>query len=57
MSIELDNPQTTLEYVDAAANLIEQMFLAHMMKDEKTFNEAHEKAAKFLAEATTLLDN
>lgn len=52
MSIELENPKTVLEKVDAAANLIEQMALAHAIKDQTHFNEAKEKAAKFLFQVT-----
>ncbi len=51
MSIEMNNPKTFLEKVDAAANLVEQMYLAHMVKDEQKFKEAHEKASALLFEA------
>jgi hypothetical protein len=50
MSINVTNPKTLLEKADAAANLIEQMFLAHMVKDEKQFREAHTKAGKLMFE-------
>ena len=56
MSIELDNPQTPLEMVDAAANFVAQMRLAHMVRDEATFTEAADRADTLLAEATRLLD-
>lgn len=56
MSIEMDNPKTLLEKVDAAANLVEQMYLAHTMKDDKTFSEAHKKAGALLFEATQMID-
>lgn len=46
MSIEMDNPETLLEKVDALTNLVEQMLLAHRMRDEQRFNEAHDKAAQ-----------
>jgi hypothetical protein len=46
MSTEIDNPETLLEKVDALTNLVEQMLLAHKMRDEKKFNEAHDKAAQ-----------
>lgn len=52
----MNNPKTLLEYVDAASNLVEQMYLAHMIKDEKKFKEAHDKAGKFLFEALQLID-
>jgi len=46
MSIEMENPETLLEKVDALTNLVEQMLLAHRMRDEQKFNEAHDKAAQ-----------
>ena len=52
----MQNPKTLLEKVDAAANLVEQMYLAHQMKDEKRFNEAHGKAGNLLFEATQMID-
>ena len=33
----MENPKTLLEKVDAASNLVEQMQIAHAVKDEKTF--------------------
>lgn len=30
----MNNPKTVAEKIDAAANLVEQMYLAHMIKDE-----------------------
>ena len=56
MSIEMDNPQTTLEKVDAAWNLVEQMMLAHYVGDNKHFNKVHARATKLLGEAVTELD-
>ena len=56
MSIELENPQTTLERVDAAANFVEQMYLSHKIGDESTFDKAHKRASELLAEATDELD-
>jgi hypothetical protein len=56
MSIEINNPKTLLEKVDAAANLVEQMFLAHMVKDEKMFSEAHNKASKLLFDACRMAE-
>lgn len=52
----MDNPKTALEYVDASANLVEQMYLAHMIHDENQFKEAHTKVSEFLFEALNLLD-
>jgi hypothetical protein len=51
MSIEMKNPTTVVEMVDAAANLVEQMKLAHMIRDEKHFNEVHKRAGDLLFEA------
>lgn len=42
----MDNQETLLEKVDLLTNLVEQMFLAHRMRDEQKFNEAHDKAAQ-----------
>lgn len=56
MSIEMNNPKTILEKVDAAANLVEQMNMAHMIKDEETFRKAHQKAGKFLFDAMRLME-
>ena len=55
MSIEMDNPKTLLEKVDAAANLVEQMQLAHMMKDESRFKQAKEKASTLLFDAVQMI--
>jgi hypothetical protein len=56
MSIEMDNPKTALEKIDAAANLVEQMYLSHMIHDEKTFKEAHRKAGDLLFGAMRQLE-
>lgn len=56
MSIEMDNPTTALEKADAAWNLVEQMHLAHTVRDEARFKEAHEKAGKLLSELVEMLD-
>lgn len=52
----MENPKTLLEKVDAASNLVEQMYIAYKMKDEKTFEEAHQKAGELLAGAIDLID-
>ena len=57
MSIEMENPTTILEKVDAASNLVEQMYLAHMIKDEKHFEEAHKKAGELLSDVIELLQD
>lgn len=56
MSIEMDNPQTLLEKADAAANLVEQMSLAFMMKDTNQFQECYSKASNLLFDLVTELD-
>lgn len=56
MSIEMQNPETIMEKVDAAANLIEQMMMAHAIKDEAKFEEAHQKAGNFLFDAMRLME-
>ncbi len=56
MSIEMNNPKTLLEKVDAAANLVQQMHLAHIMKDEDKFKEAHNQATTLLADAVEMID-
>lgn len=48
MSIEMKNPKTPLEKADAASNLIEQMFLAHTIRDEKKFADVHMRAGKIM---------
>lgn len=56
MSIEMDNPKTIMEKVDAASNLIEQMCLAHMIRDEITFRKAHKKAGDLLLDVMQKLE-
>jgi hypothetical protein len=57
MSIEMDNPATALEKIDAAANLVEQMFLAHTIKDESRFKYAHQKAGQLLFDAMRQIED
>lgn len=57
MSIEMENPKTVVEKIDAAANLVEQMNLAHMMKDEQMFREAWQKAGRLLFDALRMLED
>ena len=57
MSIEMDNPKTALEKIDAAANLVEQMFLSHMIRDEATFKKSHQCAGTLLFDAMRQLEN
>jgi hypothetical protein len=56
MSIEMKNPKTVEEKIDAAANLVEQMYLAHMIHDEVKFKEAHSQAGSFLFDALRQLE-
>jgi len=56
MSIELENPQTTLEKADAAANFVQQMMLAHMVGDAAKFKEVHKKASDLLFDVVQELD-
>jgi hypothetical protein len=56
MSIEMEHPATIMEKVDAAANYVEQMYLAHKMKDEKRFEDCHKAAGELLFDATRLLE-
>lgn len=50
MSIEIDHPQTLLEKVDAAANLVEQMYLAAMIGDKPHLQKTHSQVAKILSD-------
>lgn len=56
MSIEMENPKTLLEKVDAASNYVEQMMLAHMIKDEERFKQAHKEASGLLFDATRMIE-
>lgn len=56
MSIEMENPKTVVEKIDAAANLVEQMNMAHMLRDEAQFKKAHQKAGQFLFDALRQLE-
>lgn len=51
MSVEINNPKTVYEKIDAAANLVEQMMLAHTIKDEAHFKKVHKQAGDLLFEA------
>jgi len=51
MSINLDNPESLIEKIDAARNFVEQMYLAHKVGDETTFTNAHKRAGDLLFEA------
>lgn len=55
MSIEMENPKTLMEKIDAAANLVEQMSLAHTIKDESHFKKCHKEAGELLFDAINKL--
>lgn len=55
MSIEMENPTTALEMVDAAANLVEQIRLAKAVGDVKHLDECIDRASDLLAQAIELL--
>lgn len=57
MSIEMNDPKTVYEKIDAAANYVEQMFLAHKIKDEKHFAEVHKKTGDLLFKAMRQLED
>lgn len=46
MSIEMENPQTLIEKADALSNFVEQMFLAHQVRDDAQFKRAHTQASR-----------
>lgn len=52
----MKNPKTVLEKIDAAANLVEQMNMAHMTKDEKHFQKVHKQAGDLLWKAMRQLE-
>lgn len=56
MGINVTNPKTPLEKADAAANLLEQMFLAHQCGDAKRLRDAYNKAQRILADLVVDLD-
>lgn len=56
MSIEMKNPKTVYEKIDAAANLVEQMNMAHMIKDEEYFAKVHKEAGDLLFKAMRQLE-
>jgi hypothetical protein len=56
MSINLKNPKTLLEKLDAAANLVEQMYLAHKVGDENRFKQAHDACSQLLFDAAQMAE-
>lgn len=55
MGIEMKNPQTPLEKADALTNLVAQMHLAHMVRDEAHFKRAHAEASRIGFELVQVL--
>lgn len=53
----MENPKTAEEKIDAASNLVEQMYLAHMIRDEVKFKEAHQRAGQLLFDALRELED
>lgn len=56
MSIEMENPKTIVELIDAAANLVEQMNMAKTIGDDKHFAKCHQKTGEFLHQALVLCE-
>ena len=52
----MENPQTALEKIDAAANLIEQMNMAKMISDNQHFSKCHKRAGDLLFKAMRQLE-
>jgi hypothetical protein len=57
MSIEMDNPKTVAEKIDAAANLVEQMYLSHNIGDNEHFKKVHKKAGDLLFAAMRQIED
>lgn len=51
MSIEMENPQTLPELIDAAANYVAQIRIANMVGDCARLNRATDEAARLLSTA------
>lgn len=56
MSIEMENPQTVRELVDAAWNYVEQARLAMMVGDRKHLETAISETARLLSVAMEKLE-
>lgn len=56
LGIEIENPQTPLEKADALTNLVEQMHLAHMVRDDAHFKRAHAEASRIGFELVRVLE-
>lgn len=53
----MKNPKTAFEKIDAAANYVEQMMLAHTIKDEAHFRKCHQEAGKLLFDALRQMES
>jgi hypothetical protein len=52
----MKKPKTVKEKIDAAANLVEQMFLSHSIRDENHFRKCHKEAGELLFQVMRQLD-
>jgi len=48
--MDLNTRVKELKKIDTVANLVEQMYLAHAIKDEPAFKKSHAKASRLLHE-------
>ena len=56
MSIEMDNPQTLVEKIDAAANYVAQIRIASMVGDKAHITSCVDKASKLLFDACLMAE-
>lgn len=56
MSIELENPKTLVEKIDAASNYVSQMLLAKISGDDVHFREAYGRSSRLLFEACRMAE-
>ena len=56
MGIKVKDAQSAVEKADAIANLIEQMHMAHRLKDEETFKKAHKRASDYAFQLVRFLE-
>lgn len=57
MGVNTTDPKTPIEKAEAAANLVEQMSLAHRMGDIVRFKDVHAKCSRILHELVEQLDS
>ena len=55
-SVEMENPKTVMEKIDAAHNLVEQIRIANIIRDFSHVEECVERASNLLFEATQMLE-